>query len=528
VDIWPNAVVGPPTVLFGALALLAAAAVVIAVHLVWRFLQPFRALAESQARLEVLYAEAREDSLHDGLTGLGNHRAFQEELDRQMEVHRRHGVAVALLLIDLDDLKVVNDGEGHAAGDELLQGMATYIRDTLRYGDRAFRIGGDEFAVILPHTDATSALVPALRLLHLSLRPATGDRRIPFSGGISAVPQLARDRDELYRQADAALYWCKRHGRASVEVFDAERDEVVDRSAEDLAGAAVFEVVRRRLLTPVFQPIVDLRSGAVLGFEGLVRPIQEAPFSNPGQLFAAAAVSGRTVELDLACLETVAAGARHVDQRQVVSFNLSPRTIEAHGFSASWVLEVLARNGLSPGRVIIEVTEQEAITDLARLKQNVAALQRAGIRVAADDVGAGNAGLRLLSQVRFDIVKIDLSLVRAGAHDESSLAVLRSLQDLATHQSAAIVAEGVETAEQLRVLRQLGIPAAQGYLLGRPGTSLVLGNVDLAALEAGTLLIGNAAAGRDAPAAPPAAPPPAPAHPVGPPRAGEMLGGSPA
>ena len=175
------------------LALVAFAIVVLLVAVVMArtFLQPFDDLAESQSQLEVLYREAREDSLHDGLTGLGNHRSFQEELDRQLDLFRRHQVAVALLLIDLDDLKVVNDGEGHPAGDRLLVAMANAIRDTLRYGDRAFRIGGDEFAVILPHTDADSGLVAANRLRHFCLRPAAGERVIPFSGGISSVPQLA-------------------------------------------------------------------------------------------------------------------------------------------------------------------------------------------------------------------------------------------------------------------------------------------------------------------------------------------------
>ena len=148
---------------------------VIAVVIARTFLQPFDDLAGSQAQLEVLYREAREDSLHDGLTGLGNHRSFQEELDRQLEIHRRHKVPVSLLLLDLDDLKVVNDGEGHPAGDRLLVGMANSIRDALRYGDRGFRIGGDEFAVILPHTEAPDALVrrePAAPLLP----PARGRR----------------------------------------------------------------------------------------------------------------------------------------------------------------------------------------------------------------------------------------------------------------------------------------------------------------------------------------------------------------
>ncbi len=311
--LWPITPDAPVDGLVLALVAFAIVVLLIAVVTARTFLQPFDDLAESQSQLEVLYREAREDSLHDGLTGLGNHRSFQEELDRQLDLFRRHQVAVALLLIDLDDLKVVNDGEGHPAGDRLLVAMANAIRDTLRYGDRAFRIGGDEFAVILPHTDADNALVAANRLRHFCLRPAVGERVIPFSGGISSVPQLAAERNQLFRQADAALYRCKRNGRGTVAIFDADRDLVPQDVSGQGSAAAVRDIVRARNLTPVYQPIVDLRDGSVLGFEGLIRPGASSPFTNPGQLFEAAAACGRTVELDLACFEVVAAGSA-IDQ----------------------------------------------------------------------------------------------------------------------------------------------------------------------------------------------------------------------
>jgi EAL domain-containing protein (putative c-di-GMP-specific phosphodiesterase class I) len=237
---------------------------------------------------------------------------------------------------------------------------------------------------------------------------------------------------------------------------------------------------------------VDLRDGSVLGFEGLIRPGPGTPFKNPGQLFAAAAGSGRTVELDLACFEVVAAGAGQINTDQVITINLSPRTLELQDYSSSWLLEILARYQISPGRVIVELTEREAITDLERLRVNVAALQHSGIRIAADDVGAGNAGLRLLSQVRFDIVKIDLSLVQDGTEHESARAVLRSLMELAQRQGAVAIAEGLETAEQLRSLRELGITTGQGYLLGRPGLNLGLASVDIEAMAAGTRIVENA------------------------------------
>jgi diguanylate cyclase (GGDEF)-like protein len=513
IHVWELQPSGPNMLLVGALVTFAVVVLLIAIAVAWSFLRPFDDLAKSQAQLEVLYREAREDSLHDGLTGLGNHRSFQEELDRQMETYRRHKVPFALLLIDLDDLKVVNDGEGHPAGDRLLVGMANSIRDALRYGDRPFRIGGDEFAVIMPHTDAGDAHVAANRLRHFCLRPPAGERVIPFSGGISSIPMLAADRTDLFRQADAALYRCKRNGRGTVEVYDADRDQLPEETTVQGGVTAIRDVIRARKLMPVFQPIVDLRDGKVLGFEGLVRPTPGSPFSNPGQLFSAAAAAGRTVELDLACFEVVAAGSVDIDISQVVTINLSPQTLEVEDFSAAWLLEILARHHLSTGRVIVELTEREAINDLERLRRNIAALQHAGVRLAADDVGAGNAGLRLLSQLRFDIVKIDLSLVQDGAHHDSSRNVVRSLMDLASRQGAVAIAEGLETADQLRSLRELGITVGQGYLLGRPGRNLGLSHVDIEALASGALIVEAAPARRRV------GPQPAPS---------DALGGSPA
>ena len=191
---------------------------------------------------------------------------------------------------------------------------------------------------------------------------------------------------------------------------------------------------------------------------------------------------------------------------------------------------ILARYEISPGRVIVELTEREAITDLDRLRRNVASLQRAGVRLAADDVGAGNAGLRLLSQVRFDIMKIDLSLVQDGAQHESSRAVVRSLMDLAARQGAVAIAEGLETAEQLRSLQELGITTGQGYLLGRPGPNVGLATVDIKTLASGTVILGGAMPVSETPPTQPSAltTPPPPPEGRGEAVSGDAFGSSPA
>ncbi|MEX2548312.1 MAG: bifunctional diguanylate cyclase/phosphodiesterase [Chloroflexota bacterium] len=446
-------------------------------------LRTTEALDRSRTEMRRLYESARADALRDGLTGLGNHRGFQEELDRQLEWYSRYKVPVALLLIDLDDLKLVNDVDGHAAGDELLRDFGRLVAASGRYADRAFRIGGDEFAVLMPHTDVEGALQIARRLQERAAqRPG---RSISFSGGISACPTQATSRAQLYAQADAALYWCKRHGRSSIDVFHPVRDRPASLEASDELSAAIARVVSERLLRPVYQPIVDLATGRVIGFEGLIRPTPESGFTDPGSMFVAAETVGRTVELDHACISAVVAGARNMSADQLLTVNISPRTVEAPHFSAESLLVVLARHGIDPGRVVVELTEREKVEDGTRLQANLTALQRARVRIAADDVGAGNAGLRLLSQIRFDIVKIDLTLVQEGAERDSSRAVLRSLRDLASRWGASVIAEGLETVSQLRTVRELDIAAGQGYLLGRPMADTSLTYVDLAMIEAG-------------------------------------------
>jgi EAL domain-containing protein (putative c-di-GMP-specific phosphodiesterase class I) len=310
-----------------------------------------------------------------------------------------------------------------------------------------------------------------------------------FSGGISACPLLASTRTQLYAQADAALYWCKRHGRASVDVFHPVRDRAANLEATNELSTNIARVVNQRLLRPVYQPIVDLATGRIIGFEGLIRPTPESGFADPGSMFHAAETVGRTVELDQACLQAVVAGAQQMSQTQMLTLNVSPRTMEAPHFSVEALLVHLSRYGIARERVVVELTERETVEDIGRLQANLVALQREGIRIAADDVGAGNAGLRLLSQFRFDIVKIDLSLVQDGAERDSSRAVLRSLRDLASRWGASVIAEGLETTSQLRMVRELGLTAGQGYLLGRPSPDTMLEKVDISAIEAGRIVL---------------------------------------
>jgi len=417
-------------------------------------------LVAENARLRELYGRARQDSLVDGLTELGNHRAFQEELARQLDFAVRSGTWLSLLLIDVDDLKRVNDERGHASG--------------------------DEFAIVLPGADVDTGLIVARRILAGVLNGGEPTRPTePFSVsiGVSSFPSPSTKGALLYRHADAALYWCKRHGRTNAAAYDPGRHGVSadDRSLEDLSSA-IGTVLAGGMLRPVYQPIFSLATGRPVGYESLIRLADGAPFSDASSLFAAAERADRTVELDMACLSVVAEGAGALDAGTYLSVNLSPRTLESELFLAGELTSIFERRGIMPDQLVVELTEREEVQDLDGLRKNAGACRRVGIRLAADDVGAGNAGLRLLSEVQFDIVKIDLSLVQGGVLHDPEFAVLRALQELAARWHASVVAEGVETPEQLAAIRSIGITAGQGYLLGRPSRDRRVRPIDVEAL----------------------------------------------
>lgn len=428
-----------------------------------------RHLVRSRADLQVRYQAAVADGLRDMLTGLGNHRAFQEELDNQVEHATRYNVPVALVLIDLDEFKQVNDRTGHAGGDQTLASFGKLVASSLRRLDRPFRIGGDEFALLLPHTDAQGAHIVVRRLLVAALQPTARDHKVKpvsFSAGISAMSDLATNRAQLYTQADTALYAAKRAGRTEVLIFDPSEELAATAAG---TSAAIAEVIARNLLRPVFQPIVDLASGATLGYEGLIRPVAPAPYADPASLFAAAEASGHVVSLDMACVEAIVAAGARIPRDLFLSVNLSPSTVEAPEFSTAAMLSILARHGFPPDRLVIELTEQQPIADIEQVRHKLDTCRRAGIRVAADDLGSGNAGLRLLSELRFDVVKVDLGLVQRSSAASPSSAVVESIVAFASRTGALVIGEGVEQEEQVTQLTQLGVTAAQGYLFSRPG-----------------------------------------------------------
>ena len=243
----------------------------------------------------------------------------------------------------------------------------------------------------------------------------------------------------------------------------------------DPAGAtvsAVAEVIARGQLHPVYQPIVAIPDGRVIGVEGLIRPMPPAPFANPSQPVrrSRGRRSGHEARPRLRGHDRGRrTGPAATDQ--FLTVNLAPSTLEASEFSTGAILAILARHEFSPDRLIVELTEHQPLRDLERARSRMAAFRRAGIRVAADDIGAGNAGLRLLSEIEFDILKVDLTLVQRSESERPSNAVIGSVVELAARTGALVIAEGIERSAQIGPLLRLGITAGQGFYLGRPGAA---------------------------------------------------------
>jgi diguanylate cyclase (GGDEF)-like protein len=347
-------------------------ALTVAVALVARIARlvvgPAEELAAAHHDLRLLYESARTHAHQDSLTGLANHRAFQEELERQLAFSDRSGRPVALIMIDVDDFKTVNDAAGHAAGDDLLVEMGRLLRAALRGYDRPFRIGGDEFAVLMEGTDAAGAEVAVKRLLAATLDPrptSAFPRGFAFSAGVTAAPAFGSTRDELLAQADEALYRAKREGRCCIRLHDpvasadaADARALVGRSSD------VAEVIGSGGLHPVYQPMFDLATGDPVAFEGLIRLPEGSAFRDPGHLFRAAEATGRTFDLDDACAAAVLAGASSIDERCSLSINLSPATLQTAEFGAESFVANLEAAGWAPERVIVEVTEREMVDDV--------------------------------------------------------------------------------------------------------------------------------------------------------------------
>ena len=415
-------------------------------------------------------------AFHDALTGLPNRALFLDRLGRAQARSARTAVPYALLFIDLDRFKVVNDSLGHQVGDQLLVQVAERIAGCLRDTDTLARFGGDEFVALLEDLDdADEAPAVTTRILAELRHPfpvAGRDLTVSCSIGIVIGDGSAVDPDECLREGDVAMYRAKSRGRNCFEIFGHDSDS-------DQLGRLDLEIelrdaIDRSQLELYYQPIVDVEHGTVKGVEALVRwRHPERGLVAPGQFIPVAEESGLILALGAWVLEEACRQGRTWTETRaagrdlVVSVNLSPRQFRQPDL-VEQVASVLVRTGLAPGQLCVEVTEGVMVDDVEAATETLLRLKALGVRVAIDDFGTGFSSLSYLKRFPIDYVKIDRAFIRGLGEKTVDSEIVRSVIRLAAAIGIQAVAEGVESAEQLRLLRDLDCPLVQGFLLARP------------------------------------------------------------
>jgi diguanylate cyclase (GGDEF)-like protein len=414
-------------------------------------------------------------AVHDTLTGLPNRVLLADRLEQGLRRTARTASSVAVLFIDLDRFKFVNDSRGHAVGDELLVAVGERLRSVVRSHDTVARFGGDEFVVVCEddHAAAQAARI-AERIAEVLRDPVLTDGQEVFLGasiGIAVADSATDSPESLLRDADAAMYRAKERGRNRCEFFDAVmRTEAVARLETQ---SALHRAVERDELRLHYQPVVDLASGAVCGVEALVRWARpHHGLVGPGDFIPLAEETGLIVPIGKWVLEEAARQvARWQEARPgqslTVNVNLSAAQLRQPDLIDS-VAAVIAAHRIDPGSLCLELTESTFMEEADGHGAALAALKALGVNLAMDDFGTGYSSLTYLKRFPVNMLKIDQAFVGGLGRDTSDTAIVRSVIDLAHALGLTVVAEGVETADQAAHLRRLGCDLAQGYHFARP------------------------------------------------------------
>jgi len=421
---------------------------------------------------------------HDPLTGLGNRASFDQRLEREIKRHERTGQQLAVLCLDLDGFKEVNEFYGHAAGDQLLQEIAAKFSAILADDHMLARLGSDEFGIIAPHvTDPAQIEVLAEKLLNClgTIDPSrTPAGLMSVSIGIAVYPSDAQDYTELLSSAGIALYHAKLEGKGMYRFFEAAMGVQIRerRSIElDLRNA-----IENGELSLVYQPQAHIETGEVLGFEVLLRwnhPVRG--LISPSVFIPIAEESGLILKIGEWVMRQACQEAAGWGRPLNIAVNVSPLQLGSDGFVRS-VQNILNETRLSPARLEIEITETALVRDPNRALLALQTLKEIGVNIAMDDFGTGYSSLSNLQAFPFDKIKIDRSFIQAVHRKPQAAAIVRAVLGLGRGLGLPVIAEGVETSEELNFLDLEGCTEAQGYLFGRPGpiselAALIVGKV---------------------------------------------------
>ena len=440
----------------------------------------FAAVAALNLRNAALLRHVQDLAERDSLTGAANRRMFQLTLERTLASNAAVGGdrIAAVLFMDLDDFKVINDTLGHAAGDSLLVAVTERIGGLVRQGDLVARLGGDEFAILTgDEPDLRSSRAMAERLVRdLRVPYVIGDHTITVSAsiGIASARDAGADAQELVRNADVAMYMAKANGKSGFAVFDPGMHASI-RARHEL-GADLQHAVDLGQLRLVYQPIVSLESGRVSGLEALVRwQHPDRGLVAPGEFIEIAEENGSILPIGRwvlreACERAVAWQAEGlIGSDLFVCVNVSAREIQQPGFVGA-VEEALAWAGLEASRLILEITETALIKATSLTVSTLESLRNLGVRVVIDDFGTGYFSLSHLRQFPVDALKIASEFIQVADNDARSAALAGAIVALGESLDISTVAEGIESKEQAERMRSLGCTYGQGFFFAKPMT----------------------------------------------------------
>jgi diguanylate cyclase (GGDEF)-like protein/PAS domain S-box-containing protein len=411
---------------------------------------------------------------HDPLTGLANRNTFNEKLDQLIDAHQANGLwsgrHLAVLCLDLDRFKEVNDLFGHAAGDELLRSVGIAISGALTSGQMLARLGGDEFAIVAPGlSDPTLAgrlAEKVLEALRGQSHSVAGGAMVSTSIGIATFPLDASDRASIMSHADTALYRAKAEGRGTFRFFESAMGEQL-RDRRQIEHDLRFAISRGELHL-VYQPQARADNQEVVGFEALVRWKSPSRGSiPPGVFIPIAEESGFIIQIGEWVLREACREAANWTEPLRIAVNVSAIQLHSPQF-ARLVHEVLIETGLSAARLELEITETALIRDFNRAIATLRQLKNLGVRIDMDDFGTGYSSLSNLRAFPFDKIKIDASFIKSVTDNPQAATIVRAVLGLGRGLGLPVLAEGVETAEELAFLVKEACPEVQGYYLGRP------------------------------------------------------------
>lgn len=411
---------------------------------------------------------------HDALTNLYNRRRFEDELARFFHDAERTPVQAALLFFDLDEFKYVNDTFGHRAGDAVLNRVAIELRTLIREGDILFRLGGDEFAVLMPHASQDDAEHLAERIVRrISQTPMAMQEqtvRLTTSLGIAHYPTHAGDAEEFVAHADAAMYQAKHTGKNCWKVYRMDRDTSREMATRLAWNDRIARALENGLLRLHFQGVYRAGNGHLAHLEALIRMEDEtAPgqLIMPAQFIDHAEKSGKILEIDRWVINEATrllAGHPHLP---AMAINISGRSFDDTDLPA-YISAQLQRQHVSPRRLLVELTETSAVSDMGDAARFIAALRRTGCPICLDDFGTGFASFAYLKHLQADVLKIDGMFIRDLPLERDNQVFVRAIIEVAHGMGKQAVAEFVEDGKTLLMLREMGVDMVQGYHLDRP------------------------------------------------------------